>query len=396
MPPAPLSGVGPTMRALLLLIGIVLTAGTVLAMVKSMLMPRAARSLVATGIHRAVGAVVRAPLGLVRSYRGQDRWLALAPPIAILLELATYVAILIGSLGLVVYGTTGLTLGQALYQSGSTLTTLGIVEPVNVASAITVYVAAFLGLVVIAIFIGYLMALSAAFTARESPMVQLAALAGEPAWGPMILLRAHRLGMPIGAAPDAAAWTDWIATTRMNQQVSPVLSAMRSTSHRRHWAVSFLAVLDAAALRTAIGDDRPDPADVQLLAVGALALDLMADRGGPAERDTNWEIEEAVLAAVRGDAAAGPAPDRDAVGLERSDVDAALDGLRAAGIAIADADAAWARFARLRAAYYPSAARIAADLHAVPAPWSGPRRPAAPTIWPAHAELLTPADGVRP
>jgi hypothetical protein len=383
------------MRDLLLLIGIVLTVGTVLAMVKSMLMPRAERSLVANAIHRGVGAVVGAPLGLVRSYGSRDRWLALAPPIAILLELATYVAILIASLGLVVYGTTDLTFGQALYQSGSTLTTLGIVEPVNVASAITVYVAAFLGLVVIAIFIGYLMALSAAFTARESPMVQLAALAGEPAWGPMVLLRAHRLGMPLTAAPDAAAWTDWIATTRMNQQVSPVLSAMRSTSQRRHWVVSFLAVLDAVALRTAIGDGPPDPADVQLLAVGALALDVMVRDGRPADGDTNWEIEEQVLRAVRADAAAVPLPAREAVGLDRADVDAALDGLRTTGVAIGDADAAWQSFARLRATYYPSAARLAADLHAVPAPWSGPRRPAAPVIWPAHAELLTPAGEAR-
>ena len=377
------------MRALLLLIGIVLTAGTVLAMVKSMLMPRASRSLVAHAVHRVVGAIVRVPLGVVRSYAGQDRWLALAPPIVILLELATYVAILIAALGLVVYGATDLTLGQALYQSGSTLTTLGIVEPVNVASAITVWVAAFLGLVVIAIFIGYLMALSTAFTARESPMVQLAAVAGEPAWGPMILLRAHRLGMPIGAAPDAAAWTDWIATTRMNQQVSPVLSSMRSTSHRRHWVVSFLAVLDAVALRTAIGGDRPDPADVQLLAVGALALDLMARQDGGSGRDSNWDLEEQVLRAVRADGAAAPVPGREAIGLDRADVDAVLAGLRTAGVDITDADAAWRRFARLRATYYPSAALLAAALHAVPAPWSGPRQPASPTMWPAHADLLT-------
>lgn len=378
------------MRALLLLIGIVLTAGTVLAMVKSMLMPRASRSIVARAIHRAVGAAVRAPTGLLRSYASQDRWLALAPPIAILLELATYVAILIASLGLVVYGTTGLTLGQALYQSGSTLTTLGIVEPVNVASAITVYVAAFLGLVVIAIFIGFLMALSAAFTARESAMVQLAALAGEPAWGPMILLRAHRLGIPIDGALDAAAWTNWIATTRMNQQVSPVLAAIRSTSHRRHWVVSFLAVLDAVALRIAIRGDHPEPADVQLIAVGALALDVMAHNGHLNDHDTNWELEEDVMLAARTDGDPPAAPLPEAVGIDEAEFAVVFEGLQTAGIPLSsvDADATWRRFAALRATYFRSATAIAADLHAVPAPWSGSRQPPVPTIWPANAEQL--------
>lgn len=377
------------MRTVILIIGIVLTAATVLAMIQSMLMPRASRSIVAHAITRAVSTVLRSPIHLLHTYRAQDRWLAFAPPVAILLELAAYVSVLIVTLGLVVYGLTDLSLGQALYQSGSTLTTLGIVEPVNVASAITVYIAAFFGLVVIAIFIGYLMALSSAYTARESPMVRIASLAGEPAWGPMILLRAQRIGMPLAAAPDTSAWIDWVSTTRMNEQISPALALLRSTSHRRHWVVSLLAVLDAVALRSVITAERPAPDDIQLLAVGAIALDVLAYAPPASDGATNWSLEQRVLEAVDTPAEQLPEPTPGAIGVSADEFAAAIDGLRRSGIDIAvDEAVIWRRFAALRATYYAPAAELARRLQAVPAPWSGPRNPANPTLWPERADLL--------
>lgn len=75
------------MRTVILIIGIVLTAATVLAMIQSMLMPRASRSIVAHAITHAVSAVLRSPIHLLRTYRAQDRWLAFAPPVAIPLAL---------------------------------------------------------------------------------------------------------------------------------------------------------------------------------------------------------------------------------------------------------------------------------------------------------------------
>jgi hypothetical protein len=377
------------MRTVILIIGIVLTTATVLAMIQSMLMPRASRSIVAHAITRVVGAILRSPVRLLRTYRAQDRWLAFAPPVAILLELAAYVSVLIVTLGLVVYGATDLELGQAFYQSGSTLTTLGIVEPVNVPSAITVYIAAFLGLVVIAVFIGYLMALSSAYADRESPMVRIASLAGEPAWGPMILLRAQRIGMPLSAAPDANDWIDWASTTRMNEQISPALALLRSTSHRRHWVVTLLAVLDATALRSVITTEPPAPDDIQLLAVGAIALDVLAHAPQDSDGTTNWSLEEQVLEALHLPLEQLPEPTPAAVGVAAGDVAAAIDGLRRSGIAIAnDENVIWRRFAALRATYYAPAADLARRLQAVPAPWSGARDPDNPVLWPERSDLL--------
>ena len=73
------------MRTVILIIGIILTTATVLAMIQSMLMPRASRSIVAHAITHAVSAVLRSPIHLLRTYRAQDRWLAFAPPVAILI-----------------------------------------------------------------------------------------------------------------------------------------------------------------------------------------------------------------------------------------------------------------------------------------------------------------------
>lgn len=382
------------MRTALLIIGIALTGVTLLAMIQAMLIPRESRSLVARGIGRGTHRLMLIPVVALRSYRAQDRWLALSPPIAILLQLALYVAILIVGLGFVVYGVTDLGFGQSLYQSGSTLTTLGIVEPVNVASTITVYIAAFFGLVVIAIFIGYLMSLNSAFADRESAMVRFNALAGQPAWGPMVLLRAHRLGMPLGHAPAASEWIDWVTTTRMNQEVSPILAWFRSTTYRRHWVITLLAVLDAVSLRLALTREAAKPEDIQLLVVGALALGTARGGAADGERVTTWEIEERVLAALAPSAADG-ARDARAVGVDEADFRAALAGLRTAGVPCAtDDQAAWRTFAALRELYFGPAAALARELHAVPAPWSGPRQPPVATLWPDQADRLRAAPRV--
>lgn len=182
------------MRTLALVVGIVLTAATFLALCLAMLVPRHSEPLIARVINSITAGVADAPLRLLRTYWAQDRWLSGAAPIALLLQLTTYVVLLILTLGLVVYGTRDLDLVKSMFQSGATLTTLGIVEPVTVASAITTFVAAFLGLVVIAIFVGYLLALYGAHVDRESGMARAALLAGEPAWGPMMIARAELLG----------------------------------------------------------------------------------------------------------------------------------------------------------------------------------------------------------
>lgn len=373
------------MRIAALIVGVIATTATFLALCQSMLVPRKSNSIIVRGVDAFVSAASRAPLPLMRSYRLQDRWLSGAAPITVLLALIVYVVILIATLGLVVYGTTDLSAIESLYQSGSTLTTLGIVEPVNTASAITTFVAAFLGLVVIAVFIGYLLAIYGAFVERESGMARAAMLAGEPAWGPVLLARGHLLRLPVDEVPDAARWIDWICNTRLNSQVNPMLMRFRSTSAERHWVTTLLAILDAATLRVSMSDEEPEPHLVQLLTEGTLTLATLG-RGQGAELDPagqvalhNWDLETAILSAVRSVPGAEPVP----CGVTRSEFDEALRLVVASGAELpVPAEQAWQRFAAIRSVYFADAAALARRLHAVPAPWSGPRRPEIAVMYP--------------
>ncbi|MFN8125593.1 MAG: hypothetical protein U0R64_03675 [Candidatus Nanopelagicales bacterium] len=370
------------MRIAALIIGIIVATVTFLALCQAMLVPRRSTSVLVQGINRGVAVVSTWPLRFMKRYETQDRWLSGAAPISVLLQLVVYVVILILALGLVVYGTTTLSLNDSLYQSGSTLTTLGIVEPVDEASTITTFVAAFLGLVVIAIFIGYLMAIYGAYVDREAGMARAAMLAGEPAWGPIMLARGRILGLPDSEVPDSDMWLEWLCSTRMSQQVNPVLMEFRSTSAGRHWVTTLLAVLDAGALRISLGDGTPDPHTVQLLTEGSLTLATLTApvRVDPHEVAThNWDLERMIVAAVRNPPPESP-PE---CGLTSDDFEQAMDILRDAGVPVPDDVAgAFRRFAAVRAVYYSDAAAIAKRLHAVPAPWSGERTPSLPVRYP--------------
>ena len=373
------------MRVLALVVGIAITAWTLTAMVRSMLIPHGRRDLLAQFVRSVVRAVALVPLRFMPTYRAQDLWLASMGPIGVILQLVVYAVLFIVGLGLMVYAVTDLTLGQSLYQSGSTFTTLGIVEPVNTSSTVVTFVAAFLGLIVIAVFIGYLMGTYSAYTTREAQMARIAMIAGEPAWGPQIIVRAKMIGLPAEQAPAAASWIDWITVTRMNTTVNIVLGDFRSTSPWRHWVTTLLAVLDAAALRLALDPMKDQPELVELLTEGATSLRLLAmDNRSREPRIHNWSVEAEVLGVLKAGVEKGAVPPE--CGVTRAEFDDALRELAAVGVAMpGDLDAAWARFASVRCTYASSGEALAIRHHAVHAPWSGARKPPVPVVWPIRA-----------
>ena len=366
------------MRVASLILGIVLTVWTVLAVIQAMLIPSGPGPLITRVVSRCVRVVAYAPLAMIRTYSRQNKWLAGVAPISLLIQLVVYLTILIFTMGLIVYGTTDLTFLNSLYQSGSTLTTLGIVEPVNVASTITTFVAAFLGLVVIAIFIGYLMAIYGALVSRESQMARLSILAGEPAWGPQILARGHVLGLPANQAPRYSDWINWTCDVRLNQRVNPILSDFRSTAELRHWVIAMLAVMDATALQISFDPEHVDPDALQLLVECSVTLSIL---DGSTSHAHNWAKQDEIRRAIKTNSQS-PTDG----GLSSDEWHAGINALQLVNYPLPlDLDAARERFLNIRHIYIDQIYAFAKQLHAVPAPWSGTRNPAVDTIWPELA-----------
>lgn len=372
------------MRTASLIFGVILTAGVTVAAIASMVVPRATRKGLAHVVTRVVFGALRLPLRVLRTYRWQDRWLRLAAPISVLVQLAIFVSLTIIGVAFIIFGQTQLTWRQAGWQAAATVTTLGTTEKVNWSSAITSALGAFLGLVVIAVFMGYLVGLYSAYVARESLMARFAQVAGEPAWGPMVLVRSQVLAGDASDALDCAEWTSWITDVRLGQQASPVLAHFRSPDPMRHWTISVLAMLDATSLALSLGLITDRAASIRCVAEGTITLGVLQHQGLAAET-TNWRTERTVLDILDGSAVSSPVRS-----IDDADWKVAVDLLVDSGVADRPAfDAARSKFEAIRSLYIHDAIELASHLHAVRAPWSGDRVCSATVVWPDECGAAT-------
>lgn len=367
------------MRLLALIAGVLLTTGVVIAAIASMVVPRATRTGLAHVVTKVVFGLLRLPLRLMRTYRARDRWMRLAAPISVLAQLAIFVALIILGVALIVFGQTQLTWKQSAWQAAATVTTLGTTEPVNWSSAASSALGAFLGLVVIAVFMGYLVGLYSAYVARESLMARFAQVAGEPAWGPMVLARSQALAGDPTYALDCVEWTSWITDVRLGQQASPVLTHFRSPDPTRHWTVSVLAMLDATALALSMGLVTERAPAIRCVAEGTITLGVLRRRGVAIEM-TNWRTEKMVLDILDGTVPIDPKSSRS---VDDDDWNAAVALFSAFGVAEgSDLAAVRPVFSAIRVLYIDDAMELATQLHAIRGPWSGGPSDISDVVWP--------------
>ena len=128
--------------------------------------------------------------------------------------------------------------------------------------------------------IAYLPALYAAYNRRETLITLLTSRAGEPAWGPEILVR-HQLVGIIDALPDFyASWEQWSAEVSESHTTYPALLLFRSPDPWASWVIAQLSVLDASAMHLALCPNTA-PSQARLcLRMGYTALRHIADSLG--------------------------------------------------------------------------------------------------------------------
>ncbi len=391
-------------------VGLLVTLVIARSLVTDLLVPRPLSSLLTRFTRVSVQFVISAVARTGWSYQRQHRILSAVGPLMVVFTLFLAVLGFLAAFALIIYAVTGVPLDNALLQSGSGLLTLGLVQVDDPVQVAVTFLAAFTGMVIIAVLVGYLLLLFTAYSDRETGVTKSAMWAGEPAWGPEILCRRHLAGSG-PQRPHAEGWVDWVCQVRVSHTMYPLLAYFRSSGAMRGWVSTTIARMDAAALEV-VATPHPHAGDLatllaeggQTLALNRMlleplgnvtVLDELTPVAVPTEQ-TEWPAQ-ALYWAIRRDSertrqhvvtgrTAGESS------LTRADFDEATALMARAGLElVADLDDAWERFRAIRAQYEQDAYQVAYWVNEVPAPWTGPRRRPMATVWPTRsADLLKP------
>jgi len=420
----------PVARVVPFLLGVVLLVIAGMSIVRTMVIPRMSVSWLFAVIVRGTDLLFSGFARLTRTYAARDRILSWSGPVGIIAALVVWLLFFLAAYAFMMFGATQMSITDAFLQAGSGLLTLGLIGTPGETVTILDFFAAMTGPAVIALLIGFLPTLYQSFLTRESRVLLDTGLSGAPEWGPEFLVRVQFLQGESDLPDLFAQWTPWAAQVRLTQTLYPSLNRFRSSVGTRNWLVALVSSLDAAALHCAIRSTPPDPRTVTLLEQGGQAilsidaaeialdslvllrswrrrLDATLSVFGVSERDSSHPrhpsaadvylpkgmqaVDEAVtLDSLRGQIASTRQvlvdyEMREST-LSRADFDYAVDYIAAAGVTVdRDRDEAFEIFRRIRGRYESAAYHLAARFYFTPAPWTGPRTPATPVMWPSLA-----------
>jgi hypothetical protein len=364
---------------------LILAAGW--SVIATVVVPRRVRSWIPRIVAVTVDSVFHGVADRFDTYEPRDRILAAQAPIQLILQLVAWLAAFELGFALLMWpfvGSAGLS--GAFQLAGSSLCTLGYLAPHNGTPTALADLAALIGLSTVALQIGYLPTLYAAFNRREALVTMLDSRSGVPSWGPELLARTHYgLGSGVSAVSELPElfeeWERWSADVSESHATYLALVNFRSPRPLSSWVTAQLAVLDGAALYLSLMPNAPGAVPARLcLRAGFSCLVTIA-------RARGFEIPE-------------EADPNDGISLTYEEFVDAIDRLARVDFPLErSSEEAWVDFVGWRINYEAAAYAIAWAVDSPPALWSGPRRHPIPTIAPlrpatrrAHQPPLTATD----
>ena len=320
------------LRVLAGLAGLALVLAVLDAAIRTFLLPRSASVRLSRSIAWALRRLfdVLAPKRL--DYVTQDRVLSLYPSVLLLTYQAVWLSLTLAGFTGLFYAAGAASLARSTELAGSSLFTLGTSAPTGAAQLACTYIAAAVGLTLLALLIAFIPTLYTAFGRREATVSRLAVRAGVPStpWG--VIEIAESVSDPERLDELWAEWETWFIELGETHTTLVILNYYRSPTASVSWIGSAGVVLDAAALYNAAVDRPPSASAGLCIRAGWLSLRLLAD---------HFRLPYPEL------------PSRtDPISVTRAEFDAALDHLSRSGVPIlADREAAWWDFVGWRANY---------------------------------------------
>lgn len=351
------------MAVLSFVVGLAIVLAVWSSILRSLVVPRGVRSKLSVTVLRATMAGFRAVARRTPTYHSRDAVLAYAAPTATLVTLIVWLLLLFVGFALMLFAFSPLDMAASFREAGSSLFTLGFASSDRAQLTLLDFVAAASGPIVIGLLVGYLPSLYASYNRREVEVALLHSRSGEPNWGPEILLR-HAI---VNSSEELVGlwrdWEHWAADVAESHVNYPVLIHVRSAQPLRNWLIALLSVMDAAALQLALNPQvQQGPARVALRQGFVAVRDIARAEGIDVDDD----------------------PDPDAgITLSYDEFLDACQQLAASGYAMARSpEDAWPHFRGWRINYERTAYALAERIDAVPALWSGVRRPPLPVVSP--------------
>ena len=272
--------------------------------------------------------------------RGPERregLLGVYGPLSLLGLLVFWVLLLVGGWGAVWWGLRPSVSGvdgyfDAVYFAGVGFFTVGFGDlvPTGGLTRLLVLAEAFMGLVTMALVIGYLPTLYSAYARRELQLLTLDDLSDSPTTPITFLEAAYANGGPPGVAAAFADWERWCDEVYDTHTAYPMLALFRSRQPGQHWLTALGVVMDAAAIALATFDSgAAGPAARLWRRSTRLVQHFSLIRGAGAQ-------------AGHGDPGDGEAPFR-----------AAYERLARLGHPIRPYEQAWEQYRRRRTVFYP-------------------------------------------
>jgi hypothetical protein len=363
-------------RTLAGIVGVLLIIATSWSLLRTLVVPR--------GVSRLNYEKNKLLFGFFRyvahhtgSYLGRDRVLIWSSPLAIFTSLLMWLLLFFIGYALLMFATSDLTFAVSAREAGSSLFTLGYATNDRLNLTALDFLAASTGPITIGLLIGYLPTFYSAYQQREAEVTLMLARAGEPNWGPELLARHAQVATLVRLEETWPLWERWAAEVSESHTNFPILIQMRSARPYRNWLVSLMCVMDAGAMHMSLNPGMPQAGVRLMLRQGVLCLRELAIVEGIAfDEDPSPDTPSDVTLEQFTEACAMLA--RFNYPMERPIPDAYL------------------HFRGWRANYEAVAYELAARIDAVPAPWSGPRRPPLPVVEPQMPVNRTPGGGSGP
>jgi Ion channel len=267
----------------------------------------------------------------------REGFLGVYGPLSLLGLLVMWVVLLVAGWGFIWWGLRSAVTGvdgylDAVYFAGVGFFTVGFGDlvPTGGLARLLVLVEAFMGLVTMALVIGYLPTLYGAYSRRELQLLALDDLSDEPTTAISFLEAGFANGGARGVAAAFVEWERWCDEVFDTHTAYPMLAMFRSRQPGQHWLTALAVVMDAAAIALTTVD---------------------APKTGPAarlwRRSTRMLHNFRRLPAIATRAADGGPP------ADEASFQALYQRLADAGAPLRPYEQAWGDYRRLRAAYLP-------------------------------------------